>query len=97
MKKTYSALLAVLFLALFSVTSQAQTTNFMIYNFNTNQVAKNAGFPFGGAYQGWGNWFGSAFVSDAWDPAVDSSNNVASGSLRVNTTWPGGGANNQYV
>ena len=47
MKKTYSALLAVLFLALFSVTSQAQTTNFVIYNFNTNQVAHNAGWPFG--------------------------------------------------
>ena len=97
MKKTYSALLAVLFLALFSVTSQAQTTNFMIYNFNTNQITQNGGWPFGGAYQGWGNWFGSAFVSDAWDPSVDSSNNLASGSLRVNTTWPGGGANNQYV
>ena len=87
MKKTYSALLAVLFLALFSVTSQAQTTNFMIYNFNTNQVAKNAGFPFGGAYQGWDNWFGNAFVSDAWDPTMDSSNNALSGALRVNTTW----------
>jgi hypothetical protein len=87
MKKTYSALLAVLLLALFGASSQAQTTNFVIYNFNTNQVAQQPGFPFGGAYQGWGNWFGPAFVSDAWDPTMDSSNNPLSGALEVNTKW----------
>jgi len=53
MKKISAALLALLALVALSVSSQAQTTNFMLYNFDTNQVAQKAGFAFGGSYQGW--------------------------------------------
>ena len=59
MKKISAALLAGLALAVFSVPSQAQTTNWMVYNFDTNQVANKSGFPWSGPYQGWNNWFGN--------------------------------------
>jgi hypothetical protein len=93
-KQLSTALLAMLVLASSSVISHAQTTNWMVYNFNTNQVAENGGFAFGGAYQGWGNWFGGVFNSANWDSTVDASNNVSSGSMKVQIT-PNGG--DQYV
>jgi len=79
--------------------ARAQTTNLIIYNFNTNQVSQNSSFPFGGAYQGWGNWFGSAFQSVAWDPTTDSSNNPNSGSIKVSAYFdpPNSSTYYQYV
>ncbi|MFZ0829438.1 MAG: hypothetical protein WAO02_18665 [Verrucomicrobiia bacterium] len=95
MKKISAALLA---LAVFNVSSQAQTTNFFVNAFNTAaEVTNNAGFN--GANNGWGNWFGSAFISGVWDSTVDSSNNPSSGSFKVTTQlYPHSGSNySQYV
>jgi glucuronoarabinoxylan endo-1,4-beta-xylanase len=36
----------------------------------------------------WGNWFGDAFQSLSWDPSNDASNNPASGSLKINASFP---------
>ena len=94
MKKISAALLALLALVALSVSSQAQTTNFMLYNFDTNQVAQKAGFAFGGSYQGWGNWFGGDFTSVTWDSTVDSSNNPSSGSMKAQVHMSG---TDQYV
>jgi hypothetical protein len=85
-KRQYAAvMLAALALALSSVPIQAQTTNFMVYNFDTVDQLDS-----------WGNFFGSYFVSALWDPSTDSSNNLSSGSMQIvlNCTPTG---NRQYV
>jgi hypothetical protein len=33
-------------------------------------------------------WYGSVAVASSWDPTMDASSNVASGSLRLDETWP---------
>ena len=43
----------------------------------------------------WGNWFGGAFQSLAWDPATDVSNNPDSGSLEISLNFSS--ANSQFV
>jgi hypothetical protein len=57
-------MLATLALGMFSASSQAQTTNFMVYNFDTDQVSGI-----------WGNWFGGVYQSAIWDSTVDADNN----------------------
>ena len=56
-KQISAALLALLALAVFSVTSQAQTTNLIVNQFNTAAEVTNSN-PWNGANNGWGNWFG---------------------------------------
>lgn len=40
----------------------------------------------------WGNWFGNAFQSLAWDSTSDASNNPASGSLKINLDFNNSGS-----
>jgi hypothetical protein len=80
--------LAAVALAASGISLKAQVTNFVAYNFDTDQVT---GTPYGTV---WNNWFGGAFTSVAFDSSNDASNNPASGSMKLSLTWPGG---NQYV
>jgi hypothetical protein len=61
---------------------QAQTTNFVVNEFNSAAEVTN-GVPWNGANNGWGNWYGNDFVSVQWDPTSDSSGNPHSGSMLV--------------
>jgi glucuronoarabinoxylan endo-1,4-beta-xylanase len=55
-----------------------QVTNYVIDTFDSaNEVSSN----------GWGNWFGTAYQSVAWDPS-DASNNLTSGSLKITAIFP---------
>jgi hypothetical protein len=84
MKKIiHAALLAVLAFAMFSVSSQAQTTNLIVYNFDTDRVAGI-----------WGDFFGGIFQSCEWDSNNDANGNPNSGSMEVNLLCSGG---DQYV
>jgi hypothetical protein len=86
MKKTkryVTGMLATLALATFSMSGQAQTTNFMVYNFDTDQVSGV-----------WANWFGGYFQSATWDSTVDAGSNPSSGSMQVNLNCSG---SDQYV
>ncbi len=56
------------------LSSHAQTTNFIVNQFNSPSETN-----------GWGNWYGSGFISVAYDPS-DANNNSSSGSLKVITT-----------
>lgn len=63
-------------------TTSAQTTNFVVNEFNSgNEVTNSAGFN--GSANGWGNWFGSGLVSSEWDPTQDSGGSPHSGSMKV--------------
>jgi len=81
--KYASGILAAVALTLFSMSSQAQTTNFMVYNFDTDQV-----------FGVWGNFFGGYFQSALWDSTMDASNNPDSGSMQIMLTCTG---SDQYV
>ena len=78
-----SGMLAALALAVFCVPGQAQTTNFIVNNFNTDQVTGL-----------WGNWFGGVYQSVFWDSTMDAAGNPSSGSMMVNLLTSGG---DQYV
>jgi len=67
--------------------SNVNPTNYDYYNSSQNYAA-------GQITNVWWNWFGSAFVSAAWDGTTDVSNNPASGALEVNLNWANG---NQFV
>ena len=67
---------------------QAQPTNRMLYNFNTDQVTAT---PYNSA---WGNWFGGVYQGVLWDSTTDSSNNPNSGAMQVSLNFTGG---NQFV
>jgi hypothetical protein len=87
MKKYASGILAALALTVSSVSSQAQTTNLMVYNFNNDTLVYNGGGS-------WGNWFGGIYQGAFWDSTQDSSNNPSSGAMMVNLLCTGG---DQYV
>ncbi|MFZ1073343.1 MAG: hypothetical protein WAO21_07890 [Verrucomicrobiia bacterium] len=80
-RKYASGMLATLALAFISVPGQAQTTNFVVYNFDTNEVSGI-----------WGNFFGGYFQSVAWDPTTDAGSGT--GSMMVNLDCIG---SDQYV
>jgi hypothetical protein len=86
MKKTkhfLAAAFAAASLALACASSQAQTTNLMLYNFNTDQVSSS---PYGTS---WGNWFGGYLQSVVWDSSNDANNNPNSGSMEVTINCTG--------
>ncbi len=60
-----------------AIAAQAQPTNWLLYNFDTDQVTQT---PYGDV---WRNWFGGNFVSVEWDPSNDASNNPNSGSMKL--------------
>jgi len=75
--KHVSGLLAAIVLATGITSLKAQPTNFVAYNFDTDQVTAT---PYGSS---WGNFFGGDFVSVVFDPTSDASNNPASGCLEL--------------
>jgi glucuronoarabinoxylan endo-1,4-beta-xylanase len=44
----------------------------------------------------WGNWFGGAFQSLAWDSTSDANNNPASGSMKITANFTTNGNNVQF-
>jgi hypothetical protein len=74
-------LIAALLLAVHS--SPAQTTRLVNAFDSSTEVTANNGQP-------WINWFGTAFYQVLWDPS-DASNNVNSGSIRIETFYPDSG------
>jgi hypothetical protein len=65
-----------------SLSSQAQTTNYTVNEFNTAAEVTNSTALYN-SENGWGNWFGGAFQSRSFDPTSDSTHNSASGSMKV--------------
>ena len=94
-KQISAALLALLALTLFSITSQAQTTNLIVNQFNTAAEVTNSN-PWNGANNGWGNWYGVS-VTSTWDSAVDANNNPGSGSMRISAPIVPPPAYSQYA
>ena len=96
MKAIKSMLLvsAIAFSALLITTlsARAQTTNFVINAFDTDEVTPiDGGWPFDFTlHQGWGNWFGGG-ENIEWDSTMDASNNPSSGSMKVTMLWPPSG------
>src|SRR5215469_9274233 len=91
--KNAAILLAAIAVVTGALSLQAQPTNFIAYNFNTNADGTDPTVetPWGVS---WGNWFGGAFQSVVGDPTVDAGNNPASESMKLTLMWPGG---DQYV
>ena len=86
--KHTTRLLAAVALTALCGTAEAQLTNRMLYNFDTDQVSTS---PYNSS---WGNWFGGVFQGVVWDSTTDASNNPNSGSMELTLNFTGG---NQYV
>ena len=84
-----------LVLAAFSVSSQAQTMTCIIDQFDPSGTGGNsyAGGQIGNV---WGNWFGGAFQSLAWDSASDANTNAGSGSMIITANFTGNDGNSQF-
>jgi glucuronoarabinoxylan endo-1,4-beta-xylanase len=69
----------------FRVPIRAQTI-YVVDQFNPSGTGGNsyAGGQIGNV---WGNWFGGAFQSLAWDSANDGSNNASSGSMKITANF----------
>ena len=91
MKKLTALLLAV---AATSLAGRAQTTNFIVNEFNTAAEVTNA-TGFNGGNNGWGSWYSTIPISATFDPTSDSSNNPNSGSLKFSASFSTGDYN-QY-
>jgi hypothetical protein len=87
-KTVCASVLAAIALVAGSTSLQAQPTNLLLYNFDTDQVSAT---PYGAA---WGNWFGGVYQGVGWDSLSDSSNSVSSGSMQLSLLFTGG---DQYV
>ena len=76
-----------LMLAAFSVSSLAQTTTYIVDQFDPSGTGGNS---YAGGHIGnvWGNWFGGAFQSLVWDSASDANTNPASGSMKITANFP---------
>jgi hypothetical protein len=86
--KTVTGWLAALAVAAGISSLQAQPTNFVLYNFDSDQVSST---PYGSA---WNNWFGGYYQGAVWDSTVDASNSPSSGSLQLTLLCTG---SDQYV
>jgi O-glycosyl hydrolase len=88
-------LLGLLLVALSGVNGQAQTTTYIVDQFNP---AGTGGNSYSGGQIGnvWGNWFGNSFQSLVWDSANDASNNPNSGSMKITASFNGSGSSNQF-
>jgi glucuronoarabinoxylan endo-1,4-beta-xylanase len=74
-----------------SVASQAQTTTYIVDQFNPSGTG---GYSYSGGQIGnvWGNWFGDAFQSLVWDSASDANTNASSGSMKISLNFNGQGS-----
>jgi hypothetical protein len=98
-KKHVVGMFTLLVLAMFGLSSQAQTTNFVVDDFSTNGVGPTNPtnydyYPTAQIYLNgqitnvWGNWFGAAAaLGVSFDPTMDASNNPNSGSLLLTQNW----------
>jgi glucuronoarabinoxylan endo-1,4-beta-xylanase len=81
----------------FHFLSHAQTATFIVDQFNPSGSGGNV-YSSGQIGNVWGNWFGNAFQSLAWDSTSDANTNAASGSMKVAVNFNGqGGIPNQFV
>jgi hypothetical protein len=71
---------SLLAFAALCISSRAQTTNYVVNEFNSAAEVTNSTGLYN-SQNGWGNWFGGAFASLAYDSTSDSSNNPGSGSM----------------
>ncbi len=88
-------LVASLLLAVFGLSSQAQTTTYIVDQFNP---AGTGGNSYSGGQIGnvWGNWFGSAFQSLVWDSTSDANTNSSSGSMKITASFTGTNGTSQF-
>src|SRR5271157_744280 len=63
---------------------------FVVDAFNPSGIGAN-NYASGQITNAWGNWFGNAFQSLAWDSTSDASNNAASGSMKITADFNGSG------
>ncbi len=95
-----SSLVAGLFFTLLLVVgfverAQSQTV-YVVDQFDPAGVGGNS-YSGGQIGNVWGNWFGNAFQSLAWDSGSDAGNNPSSGSMKIIANFNGAGSNpNQY-
>jgi glucuronoarabinoxylan endo-1,4-beta-xylanase len=78
-----------------SVSSQAQTTTYIVDQFNPSGTG---GYSYSGGQIGnvWGNWFGGAFQSLTWDSTSDANTNAGSGSMKITANFFGSDGNSQF-
>lgn len=88
----FQILLSLIFCA---VSSRAQTTTYVVDAFNPAGIGANV-YSSGQITNVWGNWFGGAFQSLAWDSANDASNNPDSGSLKISANFTASSSLNQF-
>jgi len=104
-KKHATETLVLLVLAALTVTSQAQTTNFIVDDFvpagvgpqnpaNYDYYSSTNVYSAGQITNVWWNWFGGAFVTNQWDSTMDADTNASSGSLKITANFSS--ANNQF-
>ena len=76
-----------LVLAAFNLSGQAQTTTYIVDQFDPSGTGGNS---YSGGHIGnvWGNWFGGAFQSLVWDSASDANTNSGSGSMKITANFP---------
>ncbi|MGA2685845.1 MAG: hypothetical protein ABSF51_12410 [Verrucomicrobiota bacterium] len=85
--KQSSILVGMLVLAsvpLATVSSLAQTTNIVVYNFNTADQVNGTLAPYTDA---WGNWYGTSYYNVLWS-TNDANNNPSSGSMEIESIFP---------
>lgn len=87
-KQLAAGLFAAIALAMGNISSPAQPTNLMLYNFDTDQVTAT---PYNTA---WGNWYGGYFQTAGWISVYDASNNPNSGCMYYELNCNG---SDQYV
>jgi hypothetical protein len=81
-------------------TNAAPLVNYYIDQFNsfgygpTNTYVGTNNYSIGQITNIWGNWFGSAWISNGWDATSDAQNNINSGSLKITANFPNG---DQYL
>ncbi len=92
-----SWMLAIALVPLAVLSSLAQTTNIVVYNFDTADQVNGTAAPYTDA---WGNWYGTAFYQVLW-VTNDANGNPTSGSMEVQNIYPdsgiGGCCGPQYV
>jgi glucuronoarabinoxylan endo-1,4-beta-xylanase len=86
-------LLVWLAIAVGGLACQAQTTTYVVDQFNPSGTGGYS-YASGRITNVWGNWFGTAYQSATWDATSDASNNASSGSLKIVANF--GGTNNQF-
>jgi glucuronoarabinoxylan endo-1,4-beta-xylanase len=89
-------LLMQLVAALLGVDGRAQTTTCFVDPFNPSGTGGH-NYGSGQITNVWGNWFGGAFQSLAWDPASDAGNDSSSGSMKITANFTGNNGNSQFA